>query len=74
MNALEAAVSQGDYIVGGRFTAADVYVGSHIGFGLQFGTIEKRPGFERYWSRISTRPAALRAKKIDDDLAATPPG
>ena len=74
MNALDGAVSQGDYIVGNRFTAADVYVGSHIGFGLQFGTIETRPAFERYWSRISARPAALRAKKIDDELATNPQG
>jgi glutathione S-transferase len=71
MNALEGAVSQGDYLVGAQFTAADVYVGSHIGFGLQFGTIEKRPAFERYVARISARPAAIRATKIDDDLAAS---
>ena len=70
MNVLEGAVSRADYLVGGRFSAADVYVGSHIGFGLQFGTIEQRPAFERYWSRLAARPAALRAKQIDDDLAA----
>jgi glutathione S-transferase len=70
MNALEAAVSQGEYLVGDSFTAADVYVGSHIDFGMQFGTLEKRPAFERYWRRLSARPAALRAKEIDDTLAA----
>jgi glutathione S-transferase len=69
MNALEAAVSQGDYLVGDRFTAADVYVGSHIGFGLQFGTFEKRPAFERYVTRLGARAAFQRAQKIDDDLA-----
>ena len=72
MDALEGAVSQGDHLVGDRFTAADVYVGAHIGFGLQFGTIEKRPVFERYLARISARPAALRAKAIDDDLVVNP--
>jgi glutathione S-transferase len=71
IDTLEQAVSRGDFLVGDRFGAADVYVGSHIGFGMQFGTIEKRPAFERYWSRLGTRPAALRAKKIDDDLAAS---
>jgi glutathione S-transferase len=70
LNALEAAVSRGEYLVGDSFTAADVYVGSHIDFGLQFGTLEKRPAFERYWQRLSARPAALRAKEIDDTLAA----
>ena len=70
IDALEAAVSRGEYLVGDSFTAADVYVGSHIDFGLQFGTIEKRPAFERYRQRLSARPAALRAKEIDDALAA----
>jgi glutathione S-transferase len=70
LNTLEQAVSRGDYIVGDAFTAADVYVGSHIGFGLQFGTVEKRPAFEKYWARISARPAAVKASEIDDKLAA----
>ncbi len=70
MNALESAVSGGDYVVGSSFTAADVYLGSQIGWGLAFGTIEKRPAFERYWGRISARPAALRAREIDDALIA----
>jgi glutathione S-transferase len=71
MDALEGAVSQSDYIVGSQFTAADVYVGSHINFGLQFGTIEKRPAFETYIARLAARPAFVRANKIDDDLAAS---
>jgi glutathione S-transferase len=70
MDTLEAAVSRGDYLVGDSFTAADVYVGSAIGFGLMFGSIEKRPAFERYWQRISSRPAAARAKALDDAQAA----
>jgi len=74
MNALEAAVSQGDYLVGDRFTAADVYVGSHIGFGLQFGTFEKRAAFERYVARLGARAAFQRAQEIDDDLAANQQG
>jgi glutathione S-transferase len=70
LNALEGAVSQGDYVAGDSFTAADVFFGSQIGFGLMFGTLEKRPAFERYWARISARPAAARARAIDDALIA----
>jgi glutathione S-transferase len=73
LKALEGAVSQGEYLVGDRFTAADVYVGSHIGFGMQFGTLEKRPAFEQYWQRLCTRPAVQRAKEIDDALAVQQP-
>ncbi|RDI59808.1 glutathione S-transferase family protein [Microvirga subterranea] len=70
VNTMEHAVSQSEYIAGDRFTAADVYVGSHIGWGMMFGSLEKRPAFESYWSRISNRPAAIRAREIDDALAA----
>jgi glutathione S-transferase len=75
LNTLESAVSQGDYLVGGKFSAADVYVGGHIGFGMMFGTIEKRPAFEKYWARLSARPAWPRGNKLDDDAMAamTPP-
>ena len=47
MNALESAVSNGKYLLGDDFSAADVYVGSAIGFGMMFGTIENRPAFGR---------------------------
>ena len=70
MNALEGAVSHSDYVVGDDFTAADVYLGSQIGWGMLFGSVEKRPAFQRYWARISARPAAIRAKAIDDALMA----
>src|SRR5271156_1612959 len=70
MDALEGAVSRSDYLVGDDFTAADVYVGSAIGFGMMFGSMEKRPAFERYWQRISSRPAMARAKALDDAAAA----
>jgi glutathione S-transferase len=75
MNALEAAVREGPYICGDQFTAADVYVGSQIGWGLQFGTIEKRPAFEAYTARLREREAARRASQLDDaDMAKiTPP-
>jgi len=71
LNALESAVSHSDYLAGNSFTAADLYVGSHIGFGMMFGTIEKRPAFERYWQKLSARPACRRAKELDDALAAS---
>ncbi len=66
MDTLEKAVSAAPYVAGDSFTAADVYVGAHISWGLQFGTVEKRPAFEAYWKRLETRPAHLRATELDD--------
>jgi glutathione S-transferase len=37
---------------------------------MQFGGVEKRPAFERYYERLSSRPAAIRAAEIDDALIA----
>lgn len=70
VSALEAAVSGREFLVGDRFSAADVYVGSHLGWGMQFGTIEKRPAFETYVGRLRSRPAAVRAAEIDDAILA----
>ena len=70
MNTLEAAVSGGGYLAGDSFTAADLYVGFSIGFGLMFGTFEKRPAFEQYWQRLTSRPAFKRANDLDNAKAA----
>jgi glutathione S-transferase len=67
---LENALKPGPYICGDQFTAADLYVGSQIGFGMMFGSIEKRPIFEEYFGRLAARPAAVRANQIDDALIA----
>ena len=68
MNVLEKAVSATPYIAGDSFTAADVYCGSQIGWGMQFETVERRPALEDYWARISARPARARAAELDDAL------
>jgi glutathione S-transferase len=70
LNGLESAIAGRDYILGDTFSAADVYFGSHLGWGMQFNSIEKRPAFERYNERLQNRPAAIRAREIDDKLMA----
>ena len=70
LGALEHAVSGGDYIAASHFTAVDVYVGSQIGWGLEFGTIENRPAFSEYWDLVSGREARRRASEIDNEAMA----
>lgn len=67
VDTLERAVGAGDYLAADHFTAADLYVGAHIGWGMQFGTIEKRPAFERYHARVTDREAFRRAQELDDE-------
>lgn len=70
MDTLEAALTGKDYICGARFTAADVYVGSQVDWGVQFGSMPDRPVFAAYAERLRTRPGYQRAKAIDNALIA----
>ena len=66
--ALEAAISGGDHLAGARFSAADLYLAAQLAFAMGFGTIEKRPAFEGFCERMAARPAAVRARELDDAL------
>lgn len=66
MGALAGALSVTPYIAGERFTAADVYVGAQVNWGLQFGSFERRPEFEAYAERLTQRPAYRRATEMDE--------
>ncbi len=65
---LEQTLTASEHIAGDAFTAADVVVGAQIGWGMKFGTIPTRPAFVAYWERLAERPAAVRARAIDDAL------
>lgn len=68
VDVLEQAVSAHPYIAGERFTAADVYVGAHVMWGLRFGSLPKRGAFEDYAGRLAEREAYRRASELDDAL------
>jgi len=70
MDTIEHALSQSDFLTGDTFTAADVYFGAQMGWGLQMSTIEARPAVQRYVERVTARPAFKRASEIDDKLIA----
>ena len=76
VEALETAVSgAGPWLLGDRFSALDVYLGSQIGWGLQFKSLPDCDAFKTYADRLLRRPAAIRAREIDDALiAAANPG
>ncbi|OWW21124.1 glutathione S-transferase family protein [Noviherbaspirillum denitrificans] len=67
INAVEKALSNGPYLCGEQFTAADVYVGSALGWGMMSGSIEKRRAFEAYVGRLYARPAPQRANAINEE-------
>ena len=66
LSTLIGAISQSQWICGDQFTAADVYIGSQIGWGLQFGTMPTSPELETYRDRCYTRDAYKRGDELDN--------
>lgn len=64
LNALEQALKPGPFLLGKQFSAADVYIGAQLSWGIMFKSIEPRPIFQEYSARVSDRPAAKRAMEI----------
>jgi glutathione S-transferase len=63
---IASTLGQHPYIVGDSFTAADVLVGSAIGFYADGGLLQKRKVYEDYQKRLSARPARARAMAKDN--------
>ncbi|MCA0909356.1 glutathione S-transferase family protein [Qipengyuania gaetbuli] len=70
MDTFDTLLTGRDFVCGDRFTMADVYVGSQVDWGLNFGSIPKRAVFEDYAARLRERTAYKEAKAIDMDLIA----
>lgn len=67
---LESALKPGPYILGDKFSAADVYIGSQIGFGMRMKALEGRPVFQDYFNRLQQRPAYQRFMEQGEQIAA----
>ncbi|MDN5781255.1 MAG: hypothetical protein L0H23_04400, partial [Luteimonas sp.] len=67
-----ATVAGSHTILTDATSAADVYVGSQVSWGLMFKTLPERPAFVEYATRLRARTAAQRAVALDDALIAQP--
>lgn len=68
---LEEALAPGPWLLGARFTAADVLIGSDLYVMVRtFKMIDSRPAFERYIDRCIARPAFKRAEAVGNDWKA----
>jgi glutathione S-transferase len=61
----------GPYLLGERFTAADVLWGTALGWTTSFKLVPALPEIAEYITRVTSRPAARRAAAADAELAAS---
>jgi glutathione S-transferase len=69
MNVIAGAVAPGPFLMGEKFTAADVVIGAGLRWGTMFKLIPERKEFTDYIARFADRPAAKRAQAKDEQLA-----
>ena len=69
LRTLEGAVAGKRYLVGDRFTVADLYIAAFIGYYIQIGELEPKQVFQDYAMPHLQRAAARRANDRDDALA-----
>jgi glutathione S-transferase len=70
MQTLEQAITPGPYILHERFSAADIYIGAQIGFGVRTKSIDPNPAFHAYLGRLLQRPAYNRSEEQSGKLLA----
>ena len=68
---LERALASSRYILGDRFSAADVIVGAGIRWGLEFKLLPETETFRRYSADLLARPALQRQRSADAALIAS---
>lgn len=63
-------LAKGPYILGEKFSAADVLWGTALNWTTMFKIVEATPLIQSYIDRVKSRPAAAKARAMDDQLAA----
>jgi glutathione S-transferase len=70
LSTVTAQLAKGPYLLGQRFSAADVLWGTALGWTTMFKLVPELPEIMAYVERISSRPSAARVRAEDAELAA----
>jgi glutathione S-transferase len=70
LKTLTDQLGRGPYLLGERFTAADVLWGTALAYTTMFKIVPELPVIMDYIKRVTTRPSAARVKARDAELAA----
>jgi glutathione S-transferase len=70
LQTLVEQLGRGDYLLGERFSAADVLWGSALRRTTGFGIVPELPAIRAYIERVGAHPAFARAAELDAGLIA----
>ena len=69
LKTLTDQLARGTYLLGERFTAADVLWGTALSWTVMFGLVPETPVVKAYIDRVNARPAVVRARAKDAQWA-----
>ena len=69
LKTLTDQLGRGTYLLGERFSAADVLWGTALSWTVRFGLVPDTPVVRAYIDRVEARPASVRARAKDAELA-----
>ena len=70
LNTVDRQLARGPYLLGERFTAADVLWGSALAWTTMFKMVPETPAIKAYVERVTSRPSFARARARDAELLA----
>ncbi|MEZ4288951.1 MAG: glutathione S-transferase family protein, partial [Polyangiales bacterium] len=70
LDTITGAIGDGPWLLGNDFSMADIVFGGTVRWMVMFGMLEKRPEYLAYIERLNARPAAKKARELDDEFAA----
>ncbi len=70
LKTLTDQLAKGPWLLGEKFTAADVLWGTALGWITRFGLVPETPVIRAYIDRVNARPAFARIRQKDAELAA----
>ena len=65
LDTISAAIGEGPWLLGERFSMADVVFGGTVRWMVKFGLLDKRPPYIAYIERLDARPASIKADEIN---------
>jgi len=74
IEAVAGMLRPGPWVLGDRFSAADLLWGIALGWTMRFGMVPGRPEFRALTDRVNARPAVQAARAKDEALHAALPG
>lgn len=70
LRTLTDQLAKGPYLLGERFSAADLLWGIALNWTTEFGLVPQAPLIEAYIQRVTARPAVARVRQKDAELVA----